>query len=305
MGIDPNGVYHGKFQDIIPYITEKVQLCFTSPPYEDAINYWDYGKKVSGGITGQRYVDEYFIRLFDSLYDVLADDGIVGIVVNDITKRRAKSNAIYRGVCEVCNRGWHRIDTVIWLKPQTLPRPRTQISDTFEYIFLFARTLDYKIYPERIRRPYSELTAERYRYSLIPIEKTKSRVISRGQQPPAERKKVAIDPYGAGMANVIYSPVSNDRSDHPAKFPVRLAQWAITLYTDKGDIVLDPMCGSGTTLAAAKEMGRRYIGIDISKEYADMSRKRLEGVFHQEELFDETLNPDRKPETNHEQLELI
>ena len=52
----------------------------------------------------------------------------------------------------------------------------------------------------------------------------------------------------------------------------------IEYYTDPNDLILDPYCGSGTTCVAAKKLGRRYIGIDISPEYCEIARKRLEAV---------------------------
>jgi DNA modification methylase len=71
---------------------------------------------------------------------------------------------------------------------------------------------------------------------------------------------------------------------HPAPFPVVLPQRLILLYTFAavpagdfpGDIVLDPFNGSGSTCVAAKATGRRYIGVDLSKDYCDFARHRLE-----------------------------
>jgi len=67
------------------------------------------------------------------------------------------------------------------------------------------------------------------------------------------------------------------KNPHPAPFPIELPLRAIFSVLDKkAGIVLDPYCGSGTTLVAAKVLGHKYIGIDISREYKDMSEKRLE-----------------------------
>lgn len=62
---------------------------------------------------------------------------------------------------------------------------------------------------------------------------------------------------------------------HPASFTEKLAEDHILTWTNPGDLVLDPMCGSGTTLKMAKKNGRRFIGIDISEEYCQLSRERV------------------------------
>jgi site-specific DNA-methyltransferase (adenine-specific) len=62
---------------------------------------------------------------------------------------------------------------------------------------------------------------------------------------------------------------------HPAPFPCELAREHISSWTNIGDVVLDPMAGSGTTCKVALELGRKYIGIDVSKEYCELAEKRL------------------------------
>jgi len=72
------------FQEFIPSLEpESIQLCFTSPPYQDMLNYRSNGKVVSGRIVNSDYVQTYWIELFDLLRYAMKEDGIVGIVVND------------------------------------------------------------------------------------------------------------------------------------------------------------------------------------------------------------------------------
>lgn len=61
---------------------------------------------------------------------------------------------------------------------------------------------------------------------------------------------------------------------HPTQKPVPVMEWLINRFTKPGDLICDPFCGSGTTLTAAERLGRRWIGIDISPEYCEISRKR-------------------------------
>ena len=63
-------------------------------------------------------------------------------------------------------------------------------------------------------------------------------------------------------------------TEHPAIFPQRLARDHILSWTNPGDLVIDPMVGSGTTLRAAADLGRRAIGIEINPEYCDLIRRR-------------------------------
>lgn len=70
---------------------------------------------------------------------------------------------------------------------------------------------------------------------------------------------------------------------HPTQKPVPVMRWIIENYTKKGDTILDPFMGSGTTLVASKQLGRNATGIEISEEYCNIARKRLQSI--QKPLF--------------------
>lgn len=63
--------------------------------------------------------------------------------------------------------------------------------------------------------------------------------------------------------------------DHPAIYPVSLASSLIEMVSKPGDVVLDPFCGSGTTLLAARHLKRSYIGFDVNQKFVDLSLSRL------------------------------
>jgi len=65
---------------------------------------------------------------------------------------------------------------------------------------------------------------------------------------------------------------------HPAVFPEKLAYDHIISWSNKRDIVLDPLCGSGTTLKMAEKLNRKWIGIDISREYCEIAKQRIKSL---------------------------
>jgi site-specific DNA-methyltransferase (adenine-specific)/modification methylase len=67
-------------------------------------------------------------------------------------------------------------------------------------------------------------------------------------------------------------------ADHPCPRKISHALWFVKWWSEENDIILDPFCGSGTTCVAAKMLGSRYIGIDISEEYCQIARQRLEAI---------------------------
>ena len=73
----------------------------------------------------------------------------------------------------------------------------------------------------------------------------------------------------------------SNKTGHPAPFPEKLVSDHIKSWSNKGDTILDPMNGSGTTTKVAKQLGRQFIGIDISEKYCEIARQRL----RQEVLF--------------------
>lgn len=83
-----------------------------------------------------------------------------------------------------------------------------------------------------------------------------------------------------------FPPESATKVGHPAPFPVELPYRCIQLYTFKGDVVLDPFIGSGTTAVAAAKLGRHFIGIDIVEEYVRIAEARVREVLAVRKITD-------------------
>ena len=91
------------------------------------------------------------------------------------------------------------------------------------------------------------------------------------------------------MANSVWNiapvpPQQAKRWGHPAPFPLQIPYRLVMLYSKAGDLVLDPMCGSGQTLIAASMQGRRYAGMDLRQSYVDAARRRLAGTTKQDAI---------------------
>lgn len=92
-------------------------------------------------------------------------------------------------------------------------------------------------------------------------------------------KKDGLHPFGPLVSDVwtdIHRIKHNKyRDKHPCQLPVHLMERLILMTTDEDDIVLDPFVGTGTTVIAAKRLGRRYIGIDIDEKYVNITNSKL------------------------------
>ena len=86
--------------------------------------------------------------------------------------------------------------------------------------------------------------------------------------------------------NIPYlNPKANERVGYPTQKPILLLEKIIQLVTNEGDIVLDPFCGSGTTLVAAKLLNRKFVGIDISDDAIQLTQERLKTRYEQIQIY--------------------
>jgi site-specific DNA-methyltransferase (adenine-specific) len=109
-------------------------------------------------------------------------------------------------------------------------------------------------------------------------------------------RKIQLDKNGFTIIRIYGNPLKKDvittpveslkNCPHPAIYPVQIVEEFVKLLTQRGDIVLDPFVGSGSTAVAAFKNERVYIGFDISQEYCDFAQKRISGIKHQLSLWE-------------------
>lgn len=251
-----NQILEGNCLDYMSQLpTECVSLTLTSPPYDNLRSY-----------KGFHFP---FESIANELYRVTKPGGIVVWVVADATIKGSETGTSFRQALYFQEIGFNIHDTMIFRKVNPIPQIyRKRYSNTFEYMFVFSKGQVETHNPIMIDCLHAGLE----------LGSTTYKNYSRGEQ---KRKKLANPVNKQKIKGNIWDYVVGKKKEdqeskkHPAPFPLQLAKDHVLSWTNNGDIVLDPMCGSGTTCKAAMELGRNYIGIDISGEYCEIARTRL------------------------------
>ncbi|GAI03974.1 unnamed protein product, partial [marine sediment metagenome] len=181
--------------------------------------------------------------------------------------------------------GWILRNKIIWYKPNGMPSSvKDRFSNKWEYVFLFSKSQKYYFDLDAVKEPLKQVSIERSFRGVDKGNKYSGEVYG-GNQPkhtmnmPRERVPMGLRPENQeGQKNPgdhWTIPTCPFPEAHFAVFPERLVEIPIKAGSKEDDIILDPFAGAGTTLYVAKQMRRRYIGIDIKQEYADMINTRL------------------------------
>jgi len=244
---------------------ECIDLTVTSPPYD---NLRDYNNEVTWNF-------EKFKEVAKELFRITKPGGVVVWVVSDATIKGSETGTSFRQALYFKEIGFNLHDTMIWLKPNLTPTdPKClRYYNAFEYMFIFSKgkpkTCNY--IKEKSKNAGKE-------FGSAPMRRADG---SNRDDRTEKLKGVKVKDYKIKSnvwEYVIGSGVSKDKIafKHPAVFPEQLAADHIISWSNPGDIVLDPMCGSGTTPKIALKLGRRFLGIDIAEEYCEIARKRVE-----------------------------
>jgi DNA modification methylase len=169
--------------------------------------------------------------------------------------------------------GWILRNAIVWSKPNAMPESVTdRLSNRYEHVFMFSKSRRYWFDLDAIREQYAPQGG---------LASSFSRHTKEAEYPAGWRKQHrdrGIEPVipSKNPGDVWTLPTQPFPGAHFAVFPVALPQRCILAGCKPGGTVLDPFNGSGTTGLAAQRTGRRYIGIDISREYLDLTlRTRL------------------------------
>jgi DNA modification methylase len=172
--------------------------------------------------------------------------------------------------------GWLWTEEFIWHKKNSYPgKWPNRFRDSWERLLQFNKQRKFNMYQEAVMVPVGDWAKTR----LAKLSDTdKKRDVSKVGSGFGKNISNWVGRDKVYPTNVLHMATECYNRNHSAAFPIDLPTWFIKLFTQKGDIVLDPFIGSGTTAAAAIELGRKFIGIDINDEYCKLALKRTSEI---------------------------
>ena len=236
-----------------------IDLTVTSPPYDNLRTY-------NGNIN--QWCFDKFKDIAKELYRTTIDGGVLVWVVNDATVNGNETNTSFKQALFFKECGFNLHDTMIWVKDGGGAIGSNKCyTQNFEYMFVFSKGK-----PKAVNLIYDKPnksygvdrsgTGRRKPDGTIKIEKRKP------------NKKFSK------RNNWWYIPVQKGYGNHPAVFPEQLANDHIISWSNENDLVFDPFTGSGTTGKMALLNNRRFLGIELDKEYYAIAKERINSVLN-------------------------
>lgn len=258
-------IINGDSAEVLKHFkTESVDMVITSPPYDALRSY-----------EGCVWNDSVFRNIADELARVICGGGVIVWIVNDATVNGSETGTSFKQALYFKDLGLNIHDTMIWQKDTITFPDTTRYGSSFEYMFVFSKgkPKTINIICDRQNKWYGEM-----------VHGT-SRGVNGEMFRKSNHKKSCVKEYGARFNVWNISGEKHNTTGHPAPFPVAIARDHILSWSNKGDVVLDPFCGSGSAGVACKETDREFIGIEISPKYCEIAKNRINNTAVQMSLF--------------------
>lgn len=243
---------------------DSFDLILTSPPYADS------RKNTYGGVPPEQYV-EWFAPIAEELRRVLKPEGTFVLNIKEKVVDGERSTYVLELILELRRQGWLWTEEFIWHKKNCHPgKWPNRFRDAWERCLQFNKQRQFSMYQEAVMVPMGDWAQRRLR-RLGPND-----TVRFASQVESGFGKNISNWVGREMAypsNVLHLATETGNKRHSAAFPIALPSWFINLFTQEGDLVLDPFAGSGTTCEAAFRLNRRSVGIEIKREYAALARR--------------------------------
>jgi DNA modification methylase len=261
-----NKFFHGDCEDILKKFPDNsVDLIFTSPPYADQ------RQNTYGGVNPDNYVD-WFLPKAEQFLRVLKPTGTFILNIKERVINGERHTYVIELILQMRKQGWLWTEEFMWHKKNSYPgKWPNRFRDNWERLIQFNKQKKFNMYQEAVMVPVGDWARER----LANLSET-DKIRDESKVGSGFGKNIS-NWLGRDMVyptNVLHMATECANRNHSATFPVALPAWFIKLFTQPDGIVLDPFMGSGTTLLAAVELGRPYVGIDINQEYIELAKKR-------------------------------
>ncbi|MHA1962440.1 MAG: DNA-methyltransferase [Candidatus Thorarchaeota archaeon] len=220
----------------------------------------------------------------DQLWRVTKKGGVLVWVVADATNKGTESGTSFKQALYFKDIGFRLHDTMIYEKKNYVPLTHNRYEQAFEYMFVLSKgkpktwnaimipTIDANhLHDAKFVRSSTYASTQEKGSAMRSGKRRKEHETYRTKD---TKQKSNIWSYSIGSTH------TGDQLAyrHPASFPERLALDHITSWSNPGDLVFDPMCGSGTVLKMALQAHRHYLGFDIAAEYVVLSKRRISQV---------------------------
>jgi len=228
-----------------------VDLTVTSPPYDNLRTY-------NGTLEWGEHV---WKPVLEHLFRVTKSGGVVVWIVNDATIKGSETGTSFRQALYAKEIGFNLHDTMIWVKDGGgAIGSQKCYTQNIEYMFVFSRDTPSTINLVRDKPNLS-----------YGVDKSGVGRRDKDGNKKIEKRKPANE-YSR-RNNWWYVPPQ--KGEHPAVFPLSLAQDHIISWSNENDVVLDPFLGSGTTGVACMNLNRRFIGIEKDATYYELAKNRI------------------------------
>lgn len=309
--IDEGILYNGNCLEILKLLpNESINCCITSPPY------WglrDYGHNKQIGIekTPDEYVSK-MVSVFAEVKRVLKPEGTLWLNLGDSyvgtgakgdykdpknpngrnsQKEKAKNNKVemlkskdlvgipWRVAFALQSDGWYLRQDIIWHKPNPMPESVTdRCTKAHEYIFLLSKSKKYYFDNASIKEKSAPDNSIRNR-DLTKLNNTPGRTKMKG---------LIKNDYKTRNKRSVWTVSTKPFSEaHFATFPPDLIEPCVKAGCPIGGVILDPFFGAGTTGYVAVKHDRKFIGLELNKEYCEIAKNRIEKEAKQTKLFKE------------------
>ena len=298
-----NTILYGDCRDTLKQFDEQARTCMTSPPYYGLRNYGNEENQIGQENTPEEFIDQ-LVNVFKEVRNVLTDDGTLWVNLGDsyYNYRPGKGQSYPKqsvsktnqDLPTQCNKrgnkldglkekdligipwmfafamrsdGWYLRQDIIWHKPNPMPESvKDRCTKSHEYIFLLSKNKKYYYDNEAIKEPVKQDWGTRNRTN------GKYHNSGSGLSPHSGLTKSYDRKNKRDVWSITNKPY---KGSHFAVFPPDLITPCILAGSEKGDIVLDPFMGSGTTAMVAKQLGRDYIGCELHEEYGNLIDQRV------------------------------